>query len=347
MRWRGLSAVSCGPALAARWTGLLLALTPRAGRRRCPKRLCDGTIRLHPPWRRVDEFRKRPDAVAITSTNGEAIVPGALAIAAARAEANATGKAVTVRDPITDKVPAFIRPTSKQDRTYILALLTLALLTGAASAQQRRLYDASGRAVVRSVTGSNGGVTNYGTDGRVISRETASSTTGRRQSTMRTATTSAGSQHPASDDGRARRTRQGPLRDPHNTTGGSASRPTRQNSCCTPKTVVKAGAGRKMLQQKNLRENGMFGRERLRQARSVLAFSRELALAVRDARSAVPGGAGSSTGSCSPDEFAAPLGTQPEIQSCPPNRRNLHHENPLSRFCPQSLWWPLLLRRRL
>ena len=43
----------------------------------------------------------------------------------------------------------------------LLALLTLALLTGAASAQQRTLYDSSGRAVVRSVTGSNGAVTNY------------------------------------------------------------------------------------------------------------------------------------------------------------------------------------------
>ena len=56
-----------------------------------------------------------------------------------------------------------------------LALLTLAMLTGAASAQQRTLYDASGKAVVRSVTGPNGAVTNYGADGRVMSRETTSS----------------------------------------------------------------------------------------------------------------------------------------------------------------------------
>jgi YD repeat-containing protein len=55
----------------------------------------------------------------------------------------------------------------------LLALLTL-VLTGAAEAQQRTLYESSGKAVVRSVTGSNGGVTNYGADGRVISRETTS-----------------------------------------------------------------------------------------------------------------------------------------------------------------------------
>jgi YD repeat-containing protein len=52
------------------------------------------------------------------------------------------------------------------------ALLTMLALTGEASAQQRTFYDASGRAVVRSVTGSSGAVTNYGADGRVISRET-------------------------------------------------------------------------------------------------------------------------------------------------------------------------------
>jgi len=59
-------------------------------------------------------------------------------------------------------------------KIILLALLTLAMLTEAASAQQRTLYDASGRAVVRSVTGSNGAVTNYDSRGRVISRETTS-----------------------------------------------------------------------------------------------------------------------------------------------------------------------------
>ena len=53
-------------------------------------------------------------------------------------------------------------------------MLTTLALTGAASAQQRTLYDSSGRAVVRSVTGSNGAVTNYDAQGRVISRETTS-----------------------------------------------------------------------------------------------------------------------------------------------------------------------------
>ena len=59
-------------------------------------------------------LENRPDAVAIISTNGEVIIPGTMAIAAARAEANATGKPVTVRDPITDKVLATVRPASNQ-----------------------------------------------------------------------------------------------------------------------------------------------------------------------------------------------------------------------------------------
>jgi hypothetical protein len=46
-------------------------------------------------------FKNRPDAVAITSAD------------AARAEANATGETVTVRDPVTDKVLATVRPASK------------------------------------------------------------------------------------------------------------------------------------------------------------------------------------------------------------------------------------------
>ena len=59
-------------------------------------------------------FENRLDAVAITSANGEAIVPGTMAVAAAKAEADATGKTATVRDPVTDKVLGTIRPASKQ-----------------------------------------------------------------------------------------------------------------------------------------------------------------------------------------------------------------------------------------
>ena len=62
-------------------------------------------------------------------------------------------------------------------RLFLPRCLTLVMLTGAASAQQRTLYDASGRAVVRSVIGSNGAVTNYGADGRVLTRETTSGRT--------------------------------------------------------------------------------------------------------------------------------------------------------------------------
>jgi YD repeat-containing protein len=50
-------------------------------------------------------------------------------------------------------------------------------LTGAASAQQRTIYDASGNAVGRSATDSGGVVTNYDARGRVISRESNSGST--------------------------------------------------------------------------------------------------------------------------------------------------------------------------
>jgi YD repeat-containing protein len=54
----------------------------------------------------------------------------------------------------------------------LLVLLTLAMLTDAASAQQRTLDDASGKVVGRSATDSQGTTTNYDSRGRVISRET-------------------------------------------------------------------------------------------------------------------------------------------------------------------------------
>jgi YD repeat-containing protein len=52
------------------------------------------------------------------------------------------------------------------------ALLALALMIGAASAQQRTIFDASGNIVGRSATDSSGAVTNYDARGKVISRET-------------------------------------------------------------------------------------------------------------------------------------------------------------------------------
>jgi YD repeat-containing protein len=54
----------------------------------------------------------------------------------------------------------------------LLALLTFAMMTGAASAQQRTFYDAGGKVVGRSSTDSSGAVTNYDARGRVITRET-------------------------------------------------------------------------------------------------------------------------------------------------------------------------------
>jgi YD repeat-containing protein len=61
-----------------------------------------------------------------------------------------------------------------QPITILLALLALALLTGAASAQQRTYYNAGGNVVGRSSTDSQGTVTNYDARGKVISRETTS-----------------------------------------------------------------------------------------------------------------------------------------------------------------------------
>ena len=52
-----------------------------------------------------------------------------------------------------------------------LALLALALMTGAASAEQRTFYDARGNVVGRSATNSAGTTTNYDSRGRIISRE--------------------------------------------------------------------------------------------------------------------------------------------------------------------------------
>jgi YD repeat-containing protein len=56
-------------------------------------------------------------------------------------------------------------------------LLALAMMTGAASAQQRTLYEARGNVVGRSATDSSGATINYDARGKVISRETSSGST--------------------------------------------------------------------------------------------------------------------------------------------------------------------------
>jgi YD repeat-containing protein len=56
----------------------------------------------------------------------------------------------------------------------LLALLPLAMMTGAASAQQRKFYDSAGKVAGRSATDSGGTVTTYDARGKVISRETTS-----------------------------------------------------------------------------------------------------------------------------------------------------------------------------
>ena len=60
----------------------------------------------------------------------------------------------------------------------LIAALAFAALASAAAAQaqQQTIYGPDGRVTGRSVTGSDGTVTNYGPDGRVISRESTSGT---------------------------------------------------------------------------------------------------------------------------------------------------------------------------
>ena len=57
-------------------------------------------------------FENNTDAVSITSDEGDALVPGTQARAVAQQEANTTGKPVTIRNPVTDKVLATIRPAN-------------------------------------------------------------------------------------------------------------------------------------------------------------------------------------------------------------------------------------------
>ena len=59
----------------------------------------------------------------------------------------------------------------------LLASLTLATVTGAASAQQRTFYDSRANVVGRSATDSSGTTTNYDARGKVISRESTSGNT--------------------------------------------------------------------------------------------------------------------------------------------------------------------------
>jgi YD repeat-containing protein len=59
----------------------------------------------------------------------------------------------------------------------LLAMMTFAMTTGAALAQQRVFYDSRGNVVGRSATDSSGSVTNYDARGKLISREFTSGNT--------------------------------------------------------------------------------------------------------------------------------------------------------------------------
>ncbi len=58
-----------------------------------------------------------------------------------------------------------------------LILLALALMTGAASAQQRTYYDSRSNVVGQWATDSAGTTTNYDARGKVINRETTAGNT--------------------------------------------------------------------------------------------------------------------------------------------------------------------------
>jgi YD repeat-containing protein len=58
---------------------------------------------------------------------------------------------------------------------FATAIVALVIMTNAAVAQQRTLYDSHGRVVGRSTVDSAGSITNYDSRGRVITRESTDS----------------------------------------------------------------------------------------------------------------------------------------------------------------------------
>ncbi len=70
------------------------------------------------------------DPLAIASDNGDAIVPGKTAVAIATQEANETGKALTIRDAISDKVLATVKPNGAWKRQSVPSNLMRAAKAG-------------------------------------------------------------------------------------------------------------------------------------------------------------------------------------------------------------------------
>jgi len=58
-------------------------------------------------------FETSTDPVSVTSDNGDAMIPGTKARDAAGKEAKATGKPVTIRHAVTDKVLATVKPEKR------------------------------------------------------------------------------------------------------------------------------------------------------------------------------------------------------------------------------------------
>jgi hypothetical protein len=70
-------------------------------------------------------FESSTDVVCITSDEGDALVPGTEARALAEQEASATGKPVTIRNPVTDEVLATVRPASvRRDSNSLDVVMT-------------------------------------------------------------------------------------------------------------------------------------------------------------------------------------------------------------------------------
>ena len=71
------------------------------------------------------DFENSTDAVTITSDEGDALVPGTSARVVAEQVASATGKPVTIRNPVSDEILATIRPASvRQDGNALDVVMT-------------------------------------------------------------------------------------------------------------------------------------------------------------------------------------------------------------------------------
>jgi hypothetical protein len=86
------------------------------------------------------KFETSTDGVSVSSDNGDAIVPGTKAVAAAKKEANETGKPVTIRNPVTDKVLTTVKPEApKRTKQQAAANLKAAKAASAKAKKEKTM----------------------------------------------------------------------------------------------------------------------------------------------------------------------------------------------------------------